>query len=56
MTLSFRRLVTGHDANGRSVLLEEGRIAEGRLEQLQFLARTQPAAGGYRYPRRGFPR
>jgi naringenin degradation protein FdeH len=45
MTLSFRRLVTGRDANGRSVLLEDARIAEGRLGNFNFW-RTQAAAAG----------
>ena len=45
MTLSFRRLVTGRDANGRSVLLEDARIAAGRLGNFNFW-RTQAAAAG----------
>jgi hypothetical protein len=45
MTLSFRRLVTGRDANGRSALLEDARIAAGRLGNFNFW-RTQAAASG----------
>jgi hypothetical protein len=49
MTQSFRRLVTGRDANGKSVLLEDARIAEGRLGNFNFW-RTQPAAAGTDIP------
>jgi hypothetical protein len=31
MTLSFRRLTTGHDMQGKSVLVDDARIAEGTL-------------------------
>jgi hypothetical protein len=56
MTPSFRRLVTGLDANGKSVLLEDARIAEGRLGNFNFW-RTQPAAAGtdIELARRPFP-
>jgi hypothetical protein len=56
MTPSFRRLVTGLDANGKSVLLEDARIAEGRLGNFNFW-RTQPAAAGtdIELARRDFP-
>jgi hypothetical protein len=43
MSLSFRRLVTGRDASGRSVLLEDAQVLEGRLGNFNFW-RTQPAA------------
>jgi hypothetical protein len=36
MPLSFRRLVTGRNAAGKSVLLEDARIAEGRLGNFNF--------------------
>jgi hypothetical protein len=56
MTQSFRRLVTGRDANGRSVLLEDARIGEGRLGNFNFW-RTQAAAAGtdIELARREFP-
>lgn len=43
MPLSFRRLVTGHDADGKSVLVEDVRVAEGRLGNFNFW-RTAPGA------------
>jgi hypothetical protein len=49
MTPSFRRLVTGLDLNGKSVLLEDARIAEGRLGNFNFW-RTQPPAAGSDIP------
>ena len=41
MPLSFRRLVTGRNADGRSVLLEDAQVSEGRLGNFNFW-RTQP--------------
>jgi hypothetical protein len=41
MPLSFRRLVTGLNAGGKSVLLEDARIDEGRLGNFNFW-RTKP--------------
>jgi hypothetical protein len=45
MPLSFRRLVTGCNAGGKSVLLEDARIDEGRLGNFNFW-RTKPGAPG----------
>jgi hypothetical protein len=42
MPLSFRRLVTGCNAGGKSVLVEDARIEEGRLGNFNFW-RTNPA-------------
>jgi hypothetical protein len=36
MTLSFRRLTTGRNARGESILLEEARIEEGSLGNFNF--------------------
>jgi hypothetical protein len=36
MPLSFRRLVTGHDAHGKSKLIEDTQIQEGRLGNFNF--------------------
>jgi hypothetical protein len=36
MTLSFRRLTTGHDVQGKSVLVDDARIAEGTLGNFNF--------------------
>jgi Cupin domain len=56
MPQSFRRLVTGHDANGRSVLLEDARVGEGRLGNFNFW-RTGADAGSsdLELARRDFP-
>jgi hypothetical protein len=54
MPLSFRRLVTGRDASGRSVLLEESQVVEGRLGNFNFW-RTSPAVADIELVRREFP-
>jgi hypothetical protein len=36
MTLSFRRLTTGRDARGKSVLVDDARIEEGTLGNFNF--------------------
>jgi hypothetical protein len=54
MPLSFRRLVTGRDAGGRSVLLEDVQVPEGRLGNFNFW-RTAPAAADSELVRREFP-
>jgi hypothetical protein len=36
MTLSFRRLTTGRDAHGKSVLIDDARIEEGALGNFNF--------------------
>jgi hypothetical protein len=36
MTLSFRRLTTGRNAEGKSVLVDDARIAEGTLGNFNF--------------------
>jgi hypothetical protein len=54
MSLSFRRLVTGRDASGRSVLLEDAQVPEGRLGNFNFW-RTSPAAADTELARREFP-
>jgi hypothetical protein len=38
MTLSFRRLITGHDADGKSTLIDDRRVAEGALGNFNFWA------------------
>ena len=56
MSLSFRRLVTGHNASGKSVLLEDARIDEGSLGNFNFW-RTKPGAADadIDLARQGFP-
>jgi hypothetical protein len=54
MPLSFRRLVTGRDASGRSVLLEDSQVVQGRLGNFN-LWRTSPAAADSELVRREFP-
>jgi hypothetical protein len=54
MPLTFRRLVTGRDASGRSVLLEDAQVPEGRLGNFNFW-RTSPAAVDTELARREFP-
>src|SRR3982074_637422 len=54
MPLSFRRLVTGRDASGRSVLLEDAQVPEGRLGNFNFW-RTSVAAADTELARREFP-
>jgi hypothetical protein len=54
MPSSFRRLVTGRDANGRSALLEDAQVAQGRLGNFN-LWRTSPAAADIELVRREFP-
>src|SRR6516165_4909701 len=36
MTLSFRRLTTGKDAQGKSVLIDDARVEEGALGNFNF--------------------
>jgi hypothetical protein len=45
MPPSFRRLVTGLDVHGKSILLEDARIEEGRLGNFNFW-RTKPGTTG----------
>lgn len=56
MSLSFRRLVTGHNASGKSILLEDARIDEGSLGNFNFW-RTKPgvADADIDLARQGFP-
>jgi hypothetical protein len=54
MPLSFRRLVTGRDASGRSVLLEDSQVVQGRLGNFN-LWRTSPAVADSELVRREFP-
>jgi hypothetical protein len=54
MPLSFRRLVTGRDASGRSVLLEDAQVPEGRLGNFNFW-RTSVVAVDTELARREFP-
>ena len=56
MPLSFRRLVTGCNASGKSVLLDDARIDEGRLGNFNFWRTNAGAdAGDVELARQDFP-
>jgi hypothetical protein len=51
MTLSFRRLTTGRDGRGKSVLIDDARIEEGRLGNFNFwTTRPDGTDGGANIP------